>query len=252
MSQPVTHLLATDLDGTLVGDEEALRELLQYYGDFPHRVALVYITGRHKASAIDLIHQEQLPLPDVLITDVGTEIYSGPDFVSDEGWKHRMETSWELARLAEIAARCRGLVPQNVPTTHRLSYTVWNEQPIRELEERLQAAGVPHKLIVSSGRDVDLLPPNGGKGEALRYLLTSRGWDDVHVLVAGDSGNDQEMIMLGYPAVIVGNAQPELLQLVEHPSVFRAKRACAGGIREAWEYFYGGSTRRYGEYEPKW
>lgn len=240
MAQSVTHLLATDLDGTLVGDEEALRELLMYYSELPYWVALIYITGRHKESAWELIQQEQLPLPDILITDVGTEVYSGPDFVRDEGWKQRMEASWEPERIAEVAACCAGLMPQNVPAAHRLSYTVWNEQPICELEERLQAAGIPHKLIVSSGRDVDILPPNGGKGEALRYVLASRGWERAWILVAGDSGNDHEMITLGYPAVIVGNAQPELRQLAAHPSVFRAKRACAGGIREAWEHFYGG------------
>lgn len=242
MSQHVTHLLATDLDGTLAGDEEALCEWLQYYSELPYRIVLVYSTGRHKASAMDLIHKEKLPLPDVLITDVGTEIYSGPDFVLDERWKRRMEESWEPTRIAEVVAGCEGLTPQNVPIVHRLSYTVREQKPIWELQERLQSAGIRHKLVISSGRDVDILPDNGGKGEALRYVLVSRGWEAANVLVAGDSGNDHEMIMLGYPAVIVGNAQPELLQLAEHPSIFRAKRSCAGGIQEAWEYFYGESS----------
>ncbi|BAU29429.1 sucrose-phosphate synthase/hypothetical protein [Aneurinibacillus soli] len=240
MSQFVTHLLATDLDGTLVGDKEALHGLFAYYDRLPYRVVLVYITGRHKASALELMQKERLPMPDVLITDVGTEIYSGPDFVPDEGWQHHMEASWKAEQLAGIASQCQELMPQNVPAAYRLSYTVWNQHPVCKLEEQLQAAGIPHKLIVSSGRDVDILPPNGGKGEALRYVLASRGWEQAQVLVAGDSGNDHEMIMLGYPAVIVGNAQPELTQVAAHPSVFHAKRVCAGGIQEAWEYFYGG------------
>ena len=40
-----THLLATDLDGTLVGDKAGLRELLDFYAEQPYEVDLIYITG---------------------------------------------------------------------------------------------------------------------------------------------------------------------------------------------------------------
>ena len=69
------YLLATDLDGTFVGDQEALEKLLRFFDDSPDEVALVYVTGRHLSSARSLIAKEGLPTPDMLITDVGTSIY---------------------------------------------------------------------------------------------------------------------------------------------------------------------------------
>ncbi|WP_286887021.1 HAD-IIB family hydrolase [Aneurinibacillus sp. UBA3580] len=239
MQQSVTHLLATDLDGTLVGDEAALRALLRYYDEQPYNVVLIYNTGRHLCSALSLLSQEKLPRPDILITDVGTEIYYGEELEPDKEWRSKIAAWWRPAEIERIASECPGLIPQDIPVRHRLSYTVQDVAAVREVESRLKKAQIPHKLIVSSGRDVDILPPICGKGEALRYVLESRGWCDANVLVAGDSGNDHEMITLGYPAVIVGNAQQELLELKEHPLIFRAEKVCAGGIHEAWEHFYG-------------
>ncbi|WP_047154372.1 HAD-IIB family hydrolase [Aneurinibacillus tyrosinisolvens] len=237
----VTHLLATDLDGTLVGDADSLRRLLHYYEDEPYDVTLIYSTGRHLQSALSLIEEEGLPAPHILITDVGTEIYEGISGQPDRQWRAQITAQWFPERLAAAAASCKGLIPQDIPSRHRLSYTIQSEEPVRELEKKLAELQIPHKLIVSSGRDVDILPPNTGKGEALRYVLQSRGWQSANILVAGDSGNDHEMIALGYPAVIVGNAQQELYAMAEQPHIFRAVQYCAGGIHEAWEYFYGTS-----------
>lgn len=239
MLQSVTHLLATDLDGTLVGDEGALLALLHYYSEQPYNVALIYSTGRHLNSALSLLEKEKLPRPDILITDVGTEIYYGDDLRPDEGWRRHIEAHWSPMEIKRIVSACEGLVPQDIPVHRRLSYTIQDLASVEKLEASLKKARIPHKLIVSSGRDVDILPPVSGKGEALQYVLETHGLCDANVLVAGDSGNDHEMITLGYPAVIVGNAQQELLALEEHPLIFRAKKACAGGIHEAWEHFYG-------------
>ncbi|MFT9848175.1 HAD-IIB family hydrolase [Aneurinibacillus sp. REN35] len=239
MQQSVTHLLATDLDGTLVGDEQALRELLHYYEAKPYDVMLIYSTGRHLHSALSLIEDERLPQPDLLITDVGTEIYAGAGLLRDEEWRKRVEAHWKPEEIVQIAAEIPGLIPQQLPVTHRLSYTVEELDPTKVLARRLKEREVPHKLIISSGRDVDVLPPVCGKGEALRYVIESRGLHEANILIAGDSGNDHEMLTLGYPSVIVGNAQEELYRLDEHPLIFRAQKACAGGIHEAWEHFYG-------------
>lgn len=239
MQQSVTHLLATDLDGTLVGDEQALQALLQYYEAQPYDVMLIYSTGRHLRSALSLIEEEGLPQPDLLITDVGTEIYEGSALIRDDIWRERIEAQWQPEVIARIADGISGLTPQQLPVSHRLSYTVHNPAPAEQLARRLTEQNVPHKLIISSGRDVDVLPPVCGKGEALRYVIESRGLQDANILVAGDSGNDHEMLTLGYPAVIVGNAQEELYMLDEHPLIFRAQKVCAGGIHEAWEHFYG-------------
>jgi sucrose-6-phosphatase len=240
--QKIRYLLATDLDGTFVGDEEGLRELLDYYDFLPERVALAYVTGRHRASAMELIREERLPVPDILITDVGTSVYSGPDLGEDPGWKRRMTENWDPQGVRRIAEGIPGLGLQDLPDTRRVSFFSEGAEPAAKLKKVLSSEGIPHTFIFSSGRDVDILPEGGGKGEALRYVIGKFAELDARILVAGDSGNDLDMLMLGYPSVIVSNARPELLEAEGHDALFRATRPCAGGILEAWMHFYGNTA----------
>lgn len=233
-----THILATDLDGTLVGDRRGLDELLGFYKNQHYEVSLVYITGRHYQSALTLIDEENLPVPDVLITDVGTEIHIGASLVKDWEWEKRMLEHWQPEAIDELAASFEGLNKQDIPVTNRCSYFAEDIGTVEAFEQRLRAAAIPHKPIYSGGVDLDILPAGSGKGAALEYILEKFNARNAKLLVAGDSGNDKEMLTLGFPSVIVGNAQSELLESPESPMIFRASKACAGGIQEAWNHFY--------------
>ncbi|WP_203334193.1 HAD-IIB family hydrolase [Planococcus beigongshangi] len=233
-----THLLATDLDGTLVGDRPGLDELLGFYKNQEYTVSLVYITGRHFQSALSLIKEEKLPVPEILITDVGTEIHAGPEFIKDGEWEERMQQHWHPEEIDRIAASFQALQKQQLPVTNRCSYYVEDLKTVEAFERQLLAADIPHKLIYSGGRDLDILPAKSGKGAALEYILDKFDARESKILVAGDSGNDLEMLTLGLPSVIVGNAMPELLESEEHPMIFRASKVCAGGIQEAWSHFH--------------
>ncbi|HSJ38957.1 MAG TPA: HAD-IIB family hydrolase [Planococcus sp. (in: firmicutes)] len=233
-----THLLATDLDGTLVGDRKGLDRLFGFYDVQQYDVSLIYITGRHYQSAMSLIEQENLPIPEVLITDVGTEIHLGPALAKDRDWESRMLRHWQPEAIDELAASIKGLKKQDLPVSNRCSFYADDIETVLAFEQLLFSAGIPHKLIFSGGRDLDILPANSGKGAALEYILDKFNAHETKILVAGDSGNDKEMLTLGFPSVIVGNAQPELLQSPESPMIFRASKVCAGGIQEAWNYFH--------------
>ncbi|ANU26443.1 HAD-IIB family hydrolase [Planococcus versutus] len=236
--QKATHLLATDLDGTLVGNKESLLMLLDFYKEQTYKVSLIYITGRHYKSALSLIKEENLPVPDVLITDVGTAIYSGHSLQEDLEWKQRLEQSWVPKHIEVIANGLQGLTSQNLPVTNRCSYYATDAAVVETLRETLEKAEIPHKLIYSGGRDVDILPMESGKGQALQYILDKYQLNNAKLLVAGDSGNDIEMLTMGFPSVIVGNAQAELLEQAEHSFVYRATKEYAAGIHEAWQHFY--------------
>lgn len=236
--QKATHILATDLDGTLVGDKEGLQQLLKFYEDQVYRVSLVYITGRHFESALSLIKDENLPVPDVLVTDVGTEIHLGQKLVKDSEWAKRMEEDWRPHQIHELATEVSGLTSQQLPVTNRCSYFAEDEASVEAFGRKLSDQRIPHKLIYSGGKDVDILPLGSGKGQALQYILEKYGLHESKLLVAGDSGNDLEMLTMGFPSVIVGNAQPELLEQADHPSIYRSTKTHAGGIHEAWTYFY--------------
>ncbi|WP_252501643.1 HAD-IIB family hydrolase [Sporosarcina sp. Marseille-Q4943] len=234
------YLLATDLDGTFVGDKEALGRLLQFFDNSPDEVGLVYVTGRHLSSAQSLIPEEGLPIPDLLIADVGTSIYQSDELVEDPDWKARMQIDWQPDKIAEIAASFPSLKRQKLPDARRVSFTVSEDiGSVNEFKKTLEDEEVAHTFIFSSNRDIDVLPFGAGKGNALEYVLERYAMDGVRLLIAGDSGNDRDMLSLGYPSVIVGNAQPELLEMEPCENLFRAKQNCAGGIHEAWVHFYG-------------
>lgn len=234
------YLLATDLDGTFVGDEEALGRLLQFFDGSPDEVALVYVTGRHLYSARSLMAEEELPLPDLLITDVGTSIYHSEELTEDLDWKECMQRDWQPGKIVEIAANFPMLRRQELPGDRRVSFTVdENLAAVDEFKEALREQAIAHSFIFSSNRDIDVLPWGAGKGNAIEYALKQYAMRGVQLLIAGDSGNDRDMLSLGHPSVIVGNAQPELLEMEPCKTLFIANENCAGGIHEAWLHFYG-------------
>lgn len=235
---PMVHLLATDLDGTLVGNRTGLKKLLAYLDSKPYEVKLVYVTGRHLHSALTLISKEQLPHPDALITDIGTSIYTGAALIMDESWDLQMKLHWKPEKIKKIAGTCEGLIPQLLPDDRRLSYVVSSDAPVKEFQIKLKEADISHKFVFSANRYIDILPKKSGKGNALKYVLKQYFSDQVRVLIAGDTGNDEDMLALGHPAVIVGNGHSELYRLEEYPFIYRAEQHYAGGIQEAWEYFY--------------
>ncbi|TWT24631.1 HAD-IIB family hydrolase [Planomicrobium sp. CPCC 101110] len=236
----VTHLLATDLDKTFVGDREALKELLAFFEEQPYHVNLVYNTGRHFKSLQGLREAENLPAPDIAVTDVGTEIRirNGEDFELDEEWDARMTENWRPEEIEKIASQFPGLKKQPVTGKNRSSYYVTDDETAAEFGKQLSDAGIQHKFIYSGSKYVDILPTHGGKGQALRYIVEKYNLQDAKLLASGDSGNDTEMLTQGFPSVIVGNAHPELLAVPEDPTIYRASRGFAGGILEGWKYFH--------------
>jgi hydroxymethylpyrimidine pyrophosphatase-like HAD family hydrolase len=70
-------LFVTDLDGTLVGDKNALEKLnskLEWHRR-EYGTKIVYATGRSLTLYSKLTTNEFLLKPDALVTSVGTEIY---------------------------------------------------------------------------------------------------------------------------------------------------------------------------------
>ncbi|WP_342536252.1 HAD-IIB family hydrolase [Sporosarcina sp. FSL K6-3508] len=235
-----SYLLATDLDNTLAGDPAALTALFEFHEESKVEPALIYVTGRHLDSALQLMEEEQLPLPDLWITDVGTSIYEATTLEEDSKWHDWVNENWQPSSILRVASRFPFLHRQDLPHTKRISFTVEPEhaESVHLFETGLKSEGIPHHFVFSSDRDVDLLPERSGKGAAVDYALRQYAAQDVNVLLAGDSGNDAQMLSLPYPAVIVGNAQQELDELPTHPLIYRATTNFAGGIQEAWDYFY--------------
>lgn len=225
-------VLATDLDDTLVGDPTALSELNSWLALHYQQVFLVYLTGRHTFSALELIAREALLIPDVLVTDVGTIIRHRPQFRRDRLWESRFANCWNGKRVEEIANRIPGLSPQRIRTPWRRSYHLVREEALDLLVEAVSSLEV---RVIVTGRSIDIIPAATGKGAALRYLVSSLNLPHEKVLVCGDGGNDLDMLQLNYRGVVVANSSlpPSLLP----PTIYRANKPYAAGILEALHHF---------------
>lgn len=233
-----TNILITDLDGTLTGNAAGLSEFKVFLNSFEQTVYLIYVTGRHLHSAMHLITTDSLPVPYMFITDIGTAIYDGDTFQEDIQWQQQMQDNWDAESVFELSNGIEGLHLQSLPNTKRVSFIAEKIESVHRLKHALSKNRVMHKLIFSKDKYVDILPKKSGKGNAVFHILQKNFGAHIRILIAGDSGNDAEMLSLGYPSVVVGNAHPELRFLESYPHVYKAKKSHAAGIKEGWQYFY--------------
>lgn len=246
MSRDRHWLLASDLDGTLTGDPSGLEALLNWFKPRREQWLLAYVTGRGWDSMWELIREASLPVPVALITDVGTAVHlprvpvpAVPDhFRLDHEWAGLLQRQWPVAEAEQLVERIPGVFPQpGIRATMRRSYHVAGPEVAAQVWMALDSARLPVRIVLSSGRDLDLMPAFAGKGAALRYLTGRLGVLPWRVIACGDSGNDLDMLEAGMAGVVVGNAQPELHGAALPACVYRANAPHAWGILEGLQWW---------------
>jgi sucrose-6F-phosphate phosphohydrolase len=237
-------LLVTDLDNTLVGDDEATQVLNQFLQSKRSQICLVYATGRSHASTSELIAQKQLLAPDYLIAGVGSEIYQDGSLDLDSA--EDISQGWDKMAIASLAHQFSQLKSQSPKEQNpwKISYSLEpapeNSSTVQALQQKTES-GLPAQIIFSSNSDVDLLPQTSNKGNALTYLQKRLQIPSEATLVCGDSGNDISMFEQDVRGVIVANALSELLEWHRECGTenhYLAGSACAWGIMEGIAYFW--------------
>jgi len=231
------RLLVCDIDNTLIGDREALAELLVWLNAHRDRVAFGVATGRVLERTLSVLEEWNVPRPDVLITAVGSEIHYGrPDLVDDRNWKRSIDYRWDPVSLRECLAEVSGirLQPERDQRVFKLSYFVdrFSWPGTREVRKRLKEYGVAASVIYSHHEFLDLLPVRASKGRAIQYLARRWGFEMDEVLVAGDSGNDADMLRSGALGVVVSNHSSELRYLRGRDRICFTEWPYAHGILE--------------------
>jgi sucrose-phosphate synthase len=244
----VKHVLVSDIDNTLVGDAEGLRTLVAWLQDHAHLIGFAVATGRSLEGALRVLRENGLGIPDVLVTAVGTEIHYGPDPRPDLGWAKHIRHLWRRDAVVDALRGTPGLRLQARENQRefKVSYNVAADAmpSLEELEERLHARDLHVQLVYSHEAYLDVLPVRASKGQAIRYLAYKWGLPLQAFLVAGDSGNDREMLVGDTLGVVVGNHSPELEGLRGLEQIYFAERGHAWGILEgiARYRFAGGAT----------
>ena len=106
-------LIVTDLDNTLVGDEQALQALNRKLSAARDSIGLVYATGRSYGSTRYLIEDAGLLEPDYFITGVGSEIYKAGSL--DLDWKTHLSQDWDRQAICKVASEFSELALQPQP-----------------------------------------------------------------------------------------------------------------------------------------
>ncbi len=230
---PSRLVLATDLDGTLLaGTHEARRRIRELFSGALPGAKLVFVTGRGLETVIPLLSDPTVPRPHYIIADVGATIVDA-DLRPVEPLAHEIAATWPGTH--EVLRALSGfpqLVRQLVPQERRCSFYATESAITPELRAAVDALGCD--LLFSAGQYLDVLPRGVGKGAAVRRLAEVAGFDPAHILVAGDTLNDLSMFEAGFRGVVVGAAEPALVEAVrKSPRVVVADAAGCGGILEA-------------------
>ncbi|MEO8992645.1 MAG: HAD-IIB family hydrolase [Nitrosospira sp.] len=242
----ISHMLISDIDDTLLGDRAALRRFLVILRATPPSLGFGVATGRTLESALKILKEWAVPLPDVLITAVGSEINYGPELRPDIGWQNFIKHLWRRDAIESALGEVPGLTLQTEENQRefKLSYNVDAEKmpPIAKIRALLREKKLSAHLVYSRQTYLDILPLRGSKGGAIRYLAYKWGLPLRSFLVAGDSGNDREMLIGDTLGVIVANHSPELASLRGDDQIYFAGAGYADGIAEGMAHYGFGTS----------
>lgn len=246
-------MVVSDLDGTMFGDVnspdafDSSHRFLQYWEGTQALAGslLVYNTGRSLGQFVGLMKScdGRVAVPDVLITAVGTKVWrldvsgrrmaNGCEWIEDLKWARLLDQHWNLGIARKVAHKLVNhyndpgmakIADDGSEHQHRIALIV-DQSALHYVSQTIAAAFLKEGLevrIITSGagshRYVDCVPVAAGKEKALQYVRQQYGIPEHLCVAAGDSGNDILMLEGEHPAVVVGNAQSELVNwLVQQP-----------------------------------
>jgi len=235
------RFVLADVDDTMTGDEAGLARLLEVLEASGPNVGFGVVTGRNLRFTLQALKEWKIPMLDVLITSVGTEIFYGPSLVEDLGWSHQIRYRWNREEIRRVLAALPGVRPQprEAQSPYKVSFFYDpSKAPSRaKIVQRLRKRNLQANLVVSHGMFLDALPIRASKGQAVRYFAMK--WDIPfdHLLVAGDAGNDEDMLAGNTLGVVVANHTKEIEHLRGRPRIHFANAAHAWGILEGIERY---------------
>ena len=241
-------VLASDLDGTLIdpafkSDEQdpKLAEFARRLAGAGERLALWFNSSRPVPSQRESLKLVRgLPNPQFHIGAMGTQVADDEGRIIDD-YGDEQFGDWPRDVVMEVCADHFQLRPHagHLQTRYKASFDLPDPAMAQAIEGELQSRGVSAKIVVSSGRDLDVLPAAAGKAAAIRWLADRQGVPREAVVVSGDSLNDLDMFDPPFRGIVVGNGHDELKRLVPRAGgpVFLATKTVAAGVLEGLEHF---------------
>jgi len=235
------RVLITDVDNTLTGDREELTRLIEVLRQAGERVAFGIATGRNLELTMRELRKWKVPVPQILITSVGSAIYYSRHLLRDRSWEKHISYRWSPDAIRKVltdhpALKLQGPEGQD---DYKVSYYVDSKHKVdvSDIRRMLRRSRLQASVILSHDAYLDILPVRASKGTALRYFCNRWNIPPERCLVAGRSGNDVEMLTGNTLAVVVGNRDEELEALRGEPRIFFASACHAAGILEGMDHY---------------
>lgn len=234
--------IIVELDCVLLGDPEALGKFVSFIRKRRKATAFGIATGRRLESALKVLKEYRIPMPDVLIARLGTELYYAPQLTADIAWTSHIDHLWSPRVLRRLLSQLQGLKlqPKIEQSPFKLSYYIDPDKApgLEEINSLLRQEEKTVNVFLSYGQFLDILPTRASKGFALRYFSDQFDIPLHRILVAGATAGDQDMIRGNTLSVAVDNPhRNELEQLADVESVYFSRESYAQGVLEAIEYY---------------
>lgn len=234
--------LITDLDQNLLGNPESLNEFVRVLQENRKCTTFGIATGRRLDSALKVLKQYHIPLPDFLITSLGTEIYYNPGLTRDIAWSNHIDHMWRRRAVVNVLSELPGLELQPKPEQSKYKISYYYDAAIapdvNEIIHQLHQHDQSVNVVLAFGQYLDIVPVRASKGFALRWFAEMWGIPLEHILAAGGSGADEDMMRGNTLSVVVANRHhEELSELANSEDIYFADKPYAAGILQAIEHY---------------
>ncbi len=231
-----------DIDDTLLGDNEAAERMKKLIQENNIHIGFGVATGRTIDSAKEVLKENKFVLPDLIISSVGSEIYyrDHDNYVLSTGWKAHISQGWKREQIFNTLSEFDFLDYQEEDTQRdfKVSYFIEDaENNYKKVIDWLVKNKMKANCILSHESYLDILPARASKGRAVRYIAYRWNLSHNNILVAGDSGNDEDMLTGELLGVVVGNHGSELKKLKGRRRIYFARKNRADGIIEGINYY---------------
>lgn len=234
-------LLIFDMDGTLIGGpQQPINQLLAELNQANTEIIWGIATGRVHDWALTGLEQNQIPEPTFLISGIGTQIATRATlddaFSVNELWNQKVMVGWNKEQILKDLTEINLRHPR--AAKHENAFKLVYEGRFTDAEViEVQACLAKHKhdvqSLYSQDRFLDIMPKAAGKASAIKNLAQQMDYQLNEIIVAGDSGNDRDMLELpGVRGIVVGNAFSELDDLRGRENIYAAKGEFAEGVIE--------------------
>lgn len=234
--------VVVELEHALLGDAEGLQDFVQLLRPKRVHVGFGVATAYGLGHALKLLRRNRIPLPDLIITGMGTEIHYAPQLMTDIAWSQHIDHQWNPRAVHRILRELPGLerCRRSEQLRFKLRYEIdQNKAPtVEEINRLLRKEDENANLFVVEGRYLEVTPARASKGFALRYFADQWNIPLERILVVGASASDETMIRGNTLGAVVANPHAvELARLPEVERIYFCKQESAKGIIEAIEYY---------------